>query len=181
MCGSWGVDKQLSAPFVLLGPSCCVSRLRRPGLSQQDKQLSMECYGSLRGPKAAGGVGTNSYPWSRKSPGRAFAVAARLDKLLSMRQKSLGRAHVLLRRRDKLLSMIEKSGAGHFEAAWPQFFGRLGSRASVVAHCPALLFDRQERRRARCSSLPKVDKQLSCLAKIRGGSSLGDEWTNGYP
>lgn len=69
MRGSWGVDKQLSAPFVLLGLSCCVSRLRRPGLSQQDKQLSMGCYGSLRGPKAAGGVGTNSYPWSRKSPG----------------------------------------------------------------------------------------------------------------
>ena len=90
-------------------------------------------------------------------------------------------AHVLLRRRDKLLSMIEKSGAGHFEAARPQFFGRLGSRASVVAHCPALLFARQERRRACCSSLPKVDKQLSCLAKIRGGSSPGDEWTNGYP
>ena len=118
---------------------------------------------------------------AERVPGRAFAVAARLDKLLSMRQKSLGQAHVLLRHRDKLLSMIEKSGAGHFEVAWPQFFGRLGSRASVVAHCPALLFARQERRRACCSSLPKVDKQLSCLAKIRGGSSLGDEWTNGYP
>ena len=181
MCGSWGVDKQLSAPFVLLGPSCCVSRLRRPGLSQQDKQLSMECYGSLRGPKAAGGVGTNSYPWSRKSPGRAFAVAARLDKLLSMRQKSLGQAHVLLRRRDKLLSMIEKSGAGHFEAARPQFFGRLGSRRR--SWLTALPFSLPARSGAgpAVALCRKWTNSYPGLAKIRGGSSLGDEWTNGYP